>query len=71
MSQEQALALPEVTKPAEADVWMPNDTSLLLAQRMRRLADQKRRERFASKSLVNPDFLDEVTVVSTIGRRTK
>lgn len=71
MSQEQERALSEVTKRSEADVWMPNDTSLLLAQRNRRLADEKRREGFASKSLVNPDFLDEVTVVSTIGRRTK
>lgn len=71
MSQEQARALPEVTKPAKPDAWMPNDTSLLLAQHKRQIADQNRREVFANNSLAHPDFLDEITVVSTIGRRTK
>ena len=71
MSQEQGRTLSGAMMSAESDVSMPKVTSLLLAQRKRRLADQKRREGFASKSLVNPDFLDEVAVVSTIGRRTK
>ena len=71
MSQEQGRALSVVMMPAEADVSMPNDTSLLFAQWKRQIVERKRRRGFASKSPVTPDFLDEVTVVSTIGRRTK
>lgn len=69
MSQEQAPAFSVVVVPAASDVQMSDDTSLL--QRNQPLAVQKRREGFPSKSLLNPDLLDEVSVVSTIGRRTK